>query len=136
MSETAPIRPAPNISRDNAFHWEGAAQGELRILACNQCNALHHPPIPMCNQCLATDMQPRVMSGRATVYSFIKPVHPPLPMFDEGLIVALVNLEEGPRLLTNLRGIEFGDVTLGMAVVVDFEATKDGHSIPIFRPVP
>ncbi|MFK7894758.1 MAG: Zn-ribbon domain-containing OB-fold protein [Myxococcota bacterium] len=134
MSESEPIRPAPNIDRDNAFHWEGAAEGELRILACRQCDALHHPPIPMCNQCLATDMHPRTMSGRATVYTFIKPVYPPLPMFDEGLIVALVDLEEGPRLLTNLRGIAFEDVTLGMPVIVDFEATQGGHWIPIFRP--
>ena len=134
MSESEPKRPAPNIDRDNAFYWEAAAKGELHILACKPCGALHHPPVPMCPDCLATDMIPRRMSGRGTVYSWIKPVYPPLPMFDEGLVVALVDLEEGPRVITNLRDVEFDAIHQGMPVEVGFESTQGGHSIPIFRP--
>lgn len=130
----APLRPAPNVDRDNAFFWEGARMGELRVQECRPCGRLHHPPVPMCPDCLATDMGHRVVSGRATVYSFIKPVYPPLPMFGEDLIVALVDLEEGPRLITNLRGVALEDVTPGMPVEVDFEDAADDHRVPVFRP--
>ena len=135
MSQDPIARPAPTVSRDAAFFWEGAKQSELRIQSCNACGELHHPPRPMCNACLATDMGYQVMSGRGTVYSWIKPVHPPLPMFDEGFIVTLVDLEEGPRLMSNLCEIEFEDVRKGMAVEVFFVPAQDGFMLPQFRPV-
>lgn len=135
MSENEPKRPAPSIRRDSIFFWEGAKQEELRIQQCNGCGTLHHPPRPMCNECLATDMGHRVVSGRGVVYSWIKPVHPPMPMFDEGMVVALVNLDEGPRIMSNIREIEFADITQGMPVEVFFERVQGGHKVPQFRPV-
>ena len=134
MSEE-PTRPAPTVRRDAVFFWEGAKRDELRIQRCNACGTLHHPPRPMCNACHATDMGHRVMSGRGKVYSWIKPVYPPMPMFDEGLVVALVNLDEGPRIMSNIREIAFEDITRDMPVEVFFEPVKDGFKVPQFRPV-
>jgi uncharacterized OB-fold protein len=88
----------------------------------------------MCNECLAIDMGHQVMSGRAKVYSWIKPVHPPMPMFEAGMVVALVNLDEGPRLMTNIREVAFEDITAEMAVEVFFEPVQGGFKVPQFRP--
>ena len=129
-----PTRPAPAMTRDSLFFWEGAKQDELRIQQCNACKALHHPPRPMCNECLATDMGHRVMSGRGKVYSWIKPVHPPMPMFEAGYVVALVNLEEGPRLMSNICEIPFEDITNEMPVEVFFVPVQGGYKVPQFRP--
>jgi uncharacterized OB-fold protein len=122
------------MTRDSLFFWEGAKQDELRIQQCNACKALHHPPRPMCNECLATDMGHRVMSGRGKVYSWIKPVHPPMPMFEAGYVVALVNLEEGPRLMSNICEIPFEDITNEMPVEVFFVPVQGGYKVPQFRP--
>ena len=134
MSDPEPTRPAPTVSRDSLFFWEGTKRDELRIQQCNACKALHHPPRPMCNECHATDMGHRVMSGHGVVYSWIKPVHPPMPMFEPGLVVALVNLDEGPRLMTNICEIDFEDITNEMPVEVFFEPVQGGHKVPQFRP--
>jgi uncharacterized OB-fold protein len=88
----------------------------------------------MCNECLATDMGHRVMSGRGKVYSWIKPVHPPMPMFEAGYVVALVNLEEGPRLMSNICEIPFEDITNEMPVEVFFVPVQGGYKVPQFRP--
>jgi uncharacterized OB-fold protein len=122
------------MTRDSLFFWEGAKQDELRIQQCNACKTLHHPPRPMCNECLATDMGHRVMSGRGKVYSWIKPVHPPMPMFEAGYVVALVNLEEGPRLMSNICEIPFEDITNEMPVEVFFVPVQGGYKVPQFRP--
>ena len=129
-----PTRPAPAISRDSAFFWEGANEEELRIQQCNACKALHHPPRPMCNECLAIDMGYAIMSGKGKVYSWIKPVHPPMPMFEPGYVVALVNLEEGPRLMSNICEIPFEDITSEMPVEVFFVPAQGGQKVPQFRP--
>jgi len=135
MSEQASGRPAPTVSRDSRFFWEGAKQDELRIQRCNACGRLHHPPRPMCSECHATDMGYRVVSGRGRVYSWIRPVYPPMPMFDEGLVVALVNLDEGPRVMTNIREIDFHDIRKDMPVEVFFEPVQGGYKVPQFRPI-
>jgi uncharacterized OB-fold protein len=67
----------PAGDEDGAFFWEGTAQGELRIQKCNSCGHLRHPPRPMCPVCRSVDRGFTVMSGRATVWSFVVP-HPPL----------------------------------------------------------
>lgn len=135
MSNESLERPAPIMSRDAIFFWEGAKQDELRVQRCNACGCLHHPPRPMCSECLATDMGYSVMGGRGKVYSWIKPVHPPMPMFGPDLIVALVNLDEGPRIMTNLQGIDFYEISRDMPVEVFFEPTQGGYKVPQFRPV-
>lgn len=135
MSQNEPKRPAPSIRRDSLFFWEGAKQEELRIQQCNACGTLHHPPRPMCNECHATNMSHQVMSGRGKVYSWIKPVHPPMPMFDEGMVVALVNLDEGPRIMSNIREVDFANITKDMEVEVFFEPVQGGFKVPQFRPM-
>ena len=129
-----PLRPAPNRNRDNAFFWDGANTQELRIQSCQACGHLQHPPMPMCPQCHGTDMGFTCVSGKGELYSWIIPRYPNHPAFEEGLIVALVNLDEGVRILSNLCEVEPEDIEQGMAVELFFADTEGDQKVPQFRP--
>jgi uncharacterized OB-fold protein len=131
---TPPKRPEPVATPDSAFFWEGAARGELLIKQCAQCKALWHPPRPMCPTCFATHMVPARMSGRGTVYSWAMPIHPFPHGFAIPPIVALIDLEEGPRIVSNVIGVDPRQMREGLSVVVTFEATEGGKSVPVFQP--
>ena len=135
MSAAPPMqRPAPHGSRDSEFFWEGAARGVLLGQRCADCGAFRHPPRPMCPQCQSVESEAVELSGRGTVHAWMKPVHPALPMFPEGYLVALIDLEEGLRLLSNLCDVEPEDVTNGMPVEVFFVPTAEERAVPQFRP--
>jgi uncharacterized OB-fold protein len=74
-------------------------------------------------------------SGRGTIYSYVVNHYPQVPAFDYPLVVALVELEEGTRLVANVRGITPDTVAIGMAVQAEFEAFDDQLTLPVFRPV-
>ena len=73
--------------------------------------------------------------GRGTVYSYCKPHEPRLPGFDPGYVVALVELAEGTRLVTNLIGIDPAEVRIGLPVAVEFVAVDPELTLPMFRPL-
>ncbi len=130
----APLRPAPWVTRDSAFFWEAAKREELVGQACGQCGVLRAPPRPMCPHCNSVASEARVLSGRGTVYTWVIPRYPVIPGFEGTNIVAVINLEEGIRIVSNLVGIEYDDVTAEMPVEVFFEPTQDDYKIPLFRP--
>jgi len=127
-------RPRPVISEDNRFFWEGVGRGELLIQRCASCGALRHPPRPMCPRCQSPDWNTARASGRGRVHSFVVPRHPPLPAFPEPYVVALVDLEEGTRLVTNLVGVTPDEVRIGMAVELEMTRIDDEVVLPLFRP--
>jgi uncharacterized protein len=125
-------RLAPSMTADTQFFWDGAKEHRLLIQRCVGCKTLRHPPRPMCPSCHSFEWDTLEASGRGTVYSFVMPRHPPLPWFDDGYIVALVELEEGTRLVTNLVGVDAGAVSIGMPVAVRFEEFDGGLVLPLF----
>jgi uncharacterized protein len=127
-------RLAPSMTADTQFFWDGAKEHRLLIQRCTGCRTLRHPPRPMCPSCGSFEWDSLEASGHGTVYSFAMPRHPQLPWFDDGYIVALVELEEGTRLVTNLVGVDPEAVSIGMPVVVRFEAFDDGLVLPLFTP--
>jgi uncharacterized OB-fold protein len=129
-----PPRPRPAITRDNAFWWEGVEAGKLLIQRCGGCGALRHPPRPMCPKCQSLEWDTVEASGRGTVYSYVINHHPQIPSFDYPLVIALVELEEGTRLVTNVLDVEPGDVHVGMPVEVSFEKPDGELTLPLFRP--
>jgi len=133
-SEATPPRPRPAITRDNAFWWEGVKAGTLLIQRCGGCGTLRHPPRPMCPRCLSLEWDTVEASGRGTVYSFVVSHHPQVPAFDYPLAIALIELEEGTRLVSNVVDIDPADVHVGMPVEVVFEAVDDELTLPLFRP--
>jgi uncharacterized OB-fold protein len=73
-------------------------------------------------------------SGRGTVYSFVVAHHPPIPPFEYPNVVALVALAEGTRIVSNLRGVEPGEVEVGMPVRAEFVELEEGRNFLQFRP--
>jgi uncharacterized OB-fold protein/acyl dehydratase len=129
-------RPRPAITHDIAFFFEGARQGALLIQRCAQCGTLRHPPRPACASCGSFEWDTVTSSGRGTVYSYVVMHHPQVPGFDYPLPIAVVELEEGTRLVADLIGVDVADVHIGMPVVAEMVAVDDELTIPMFRPAP
>lgn len=132
-NDAAVERPEPVVTPDSAFFWEGAQRGELLVQQCSACLRLWHPPRPMCPACHAIAMVPARMSGRGKVYSWAMPIHPFPFGFSAPPIVALVDLAEGPRLVSNVIGVDPRQMRNGLNVVVAFEPTAGGKAVPVFR---
>jgi uncharacterized protein len=124
----------PVTDDDNRFFWQGVSDGRLLVQRCASCGALRHPPGPMCPRCQTLEWDTVEASGRGTVYSYVLSHHPTEPDAEPRLVV-LVDLEEGVRLVANLVGVPWPEVTNGMAVEAFF-AEVDGVMLPQFRPAP
>jgi uncharacterized protein len=139
--ESAPTKPAPTakrprpaISSDTEFFWAGVARGELLIQRCASCGTLRHPPRPACGRCRSFDWDTVRASGRGVVHSHVTVHHPVVPPFEAPYGVALIELEEGVRLVSNVIGIDPHEVRIGLPVEVAFEAVDDELTLPLFRP--
>ena len=128
-----PRRPRPALTQDNRFFFDGAKEHKLLIQRCAECGTLRHPPRPSCAHCRSFEWDTLTASGRGTIYSFVVNHYPQVPAFDYPLVVALVELEEGTRLVANVAGISPGDVAIGMPVVAGFEAFDDDLTLPVFH---
>jgi hypothetical protein len=128
------FRIPPATTRDTQFFWDGLKEHTLLIQRCGRCCALRHPPRPMCPRCNALEWDTVTSTGRGVVYSFVMPRHPVFPGFEAPYIVALVELEEGTRLVSNLCDVAESDVTIGMPVEVFYETFDGGLVLPQFRP--
>ncbi|MFZ3566729.1 bifunctional MaoC family dehydratase N-terminal/OB-fold nucleic acid binding domain-containing protein [Streptomyces sp. BH097] len=129
-----PLRPRPALNRDNAFWFEAAKEHRLVIQRCVPCETLRHPPGPCCPHCGSLEWDTVRASGRGRVHTFTVNHHPRHPAFDYPLIVAVVELAEGTRLITNLTGVAAEDVTVDMPVVLDWLDADPDLSLPVFRP--
>ena len=136
VSEPArPKRPRPSITQDNAFFFEGTKEGKLLIQRCSNCGALRHPPRPACPECRSFEWDTVTSSGRGTIYSYVVNHHPKVPAFDYPLVVALIELEEGTRLVANVAGIAPEAMVIGTPVQARFEKFDDELTLPVFHPV-
>ncbi len=108
FDRTQTVRPVVNA--DTRFFFDGTAQGELRIQKCNACGVLRHPPGPVCPSCHAMDRGFVVASGRGTVYSFLVHHAPKVPGKVLPLPIALIELEEGVKMVGAVtgEGLEIG----------------------------
>ncbi len=125
-------RPRPAINQDVAFFWEGVAESELLIQRCSDCQTLRHPPGPGCPQCSSMDWKAEKMSGRGEIHSFVRHHHPAIPPFEAGHPVILVQLDEGPRLVSELVDHDV-EIEIGMRVEVQFDRVEKDLTLPRFR---
>jgi uncharacterized OB-fold protein len=130
----APTRPAPVVTEDSEGFWSAAAEGRLVVQRCSSCHRYLHPPRPMCPHCHATGHEWVEAAGTGTVYSYALLHHPQHPSFDYPIIAALVELDEGVRIVTNLVDIDPVDVAIDLPVEVTFVPTLGGAAVPVFRP--
>ena len=89
----------PMVNRDSQFFWDGTRAGELRIQKCNACGAKRFPPGPACQSCAAYDRGYDVAAGTGTVFSYVVHRHPPVPGKELPLVIALIDLDEGVRMV-------------------------------------
>lgn len=127
------VRPVRN--RDTDYFWEGTAAGELRIQSCNACGMLRHPPGPMCPSCHSADRGHVVSPGRGRVYSHVTHHAPQVPGKELPLLLAVVELEEGVRMVGEVRDAPDGRVDVGTPVRVDFDRIDDDLTLPVWRVV-
>ena len=128
-------RPLPAITPETRHFWEGTRAGELRLQRCNACTQVYFPPRPFCPQCAARDVAVLRASGRATLYSYV--IHQrPAPGFVPPYSIAVVQLEEGPRMMTNIVDVAQTPqaLQLDMALEVVFQRMSDEIHLPLFRP--
>jgi uncharacterized OB-fold protein len=123
---------APNPDPDSIPWWEGLAQGEVRAQRCNRCGAMFAPPTPTCPECGARDYEWRTLSGRGRVYSWVKVRIAMDPAFegDVPYSIAVVDLEEGPRVVGRLLDVDGAD---GLPVEAQVYRVE-GQALLGFRP--
>jgi uncharacterized OB-fold protein/acyl dehydratase len=129
-----PLRPRPAVTLDNAFWFDGAREHRLLIQRCAACGTLRHPPRPRCDRCGSYEWNVVDASGRGTVYSYVVNHQPRVPAFDYPLPIALVELEEGTRLVADLVGLEPAEIRIGMPVTVEWIDYDPDLTLPAFRP--
>ncbi|MER5524904.1 bifunctional MaoC family dehydratase N-terminal/OB-fold nucleic acid binding domain-containing protein [Streptomyces sp. NPDC002677] len=129
-------RPRPVVNRDNAGFWEGVAEGRLLIQRCADCGTLRHPWLPGCNACGCLDWDTVESAGEGTVYSYVVMHHPPFPAFAPPYTVGLIELAEGVRMVSNVVGVPYDKVRIGLPVRVEFRRYEDEEgalTLPVFR---
>ncbi|HET6794578.1 MAG TPA: OB-fold domain-containing protein [Acidimicrobiales bacterium] len=139
MSDTAEkprVRPEPPVGDASGPFWEATRRQELAYQWCPSCQAPVWYPREVCPGCLGAGLEWRTSSGRGSVYTFSNVHRPQMPNFvlPAPYTVALVELEEGYRMMTNLVGCGADDVAVGMRVKVTWEPLSDGRNLPQFEP--
>lgn len=130
-----PTRP-PRRTHETAQFWDGCAEGRLLLPKCNDCGELIWYPRLFCPFCASTSVAYTEVSGRGTVYSFTIMRRGSGPFRDHApYVLAYVELEEGPRLMTNIVGADPESVFVGQPVQVVFEPAGAGDAVPRFTPV-
>ena len=142
--QAPPPRPVPLPQQDNEFYWQKAKEHELWLRKCNDCNEAYFYPRDICPNCFSRNTDWIKASGKGTLYTYGITMRAPTPAFrDEApFILAIVDLEEGCRIPTNLVGIEKDadpnvmaeKIEIGMAVEVDFDDRSDTIAMPVFKP--
>ncbi|MCJ0868929.1 bifunctional MaoC family dehydratase N-terminal/OB-fold nucleic acid binding domain-containing protein [Streptomyces sp. AP-93] len=126
-------RPRPVINRDNQGFWDGVREHRLLIQRCTACATLRFPWLPGCNTCGSPDWDTVEASGAGTVFSYVVMHHPPFPAFDPPYAVALVELAEGVRMVSNITGVPYDKVRIGLPVRLEFLRVDEELELPVFR---
>lgn len=127
-------RPLPENDTDAGTFWEGTAQRKLLIQRCSDCEHYQFYPRPVCLSCNSSNVAMVESGGRGIVYSFTVIHRGPYEDVPSPYVVAIVNLDEGVRLLSNIVGCDPADVRCDMPVQVKFEPLRDGITLPLFEP--
>ena len=134
-----PKLPVPIVNADSAPYWEGASRDQLLLQRCTACQTLRFFPRLLCTHCGSEQVEWVEASGRGAVHSFTIVHRAAFPEFQAQTpyVVALVDLEEGPRMMTNIVGEDALGVDIGETVQVVFEPRgADGAKVPQFCRLP
>ncbi len=129
-------KPVPAITPEMAGFFEGAKRGQLMVERCEGCGEMRFPPHELCSRCLSDRAKWVPTSGRGEVFSFnvMHQVYHPGFAAEVPYAVVVVRLEEGPKFVSNLIGVQPADIRIGMPVEVTFERLSADVTVPKFRP--
>ena len=130
-------KPLPVLDPESTPFWEACRRHELKIQRCTDCGQFRFPATRFCPHCQSADAEWVAASGKATVFSWITVRHPvPRDIYamDVPYVVALVTLEEGVRMPTNIVGCTPEEVTADMKLTVQFRDVTPEITLPVFAP--
>lgn len=132
-----PPRPSPDASAYGAPFWAAAKERRLALQHCPRCDRFQHFPRPWCTACLHEPLGFVDVSGLGTVYSCTVVRRNPLPAFGARVpyVLALIDLDEGVRITSNVVGCDPDTVHVGQRVHVCFEEIDDTCTVPLFTPI-
>ena len=126
----------PVVTALTASYWDGARTEKVLFQQCRVCGTNWHPPMPICPQCHSSEIDWLPAGGGGTVYSYTIVHHATHPAFADKVpyVVAVVELDEGPRIVTNIKNCAVEDVRGGMHVSIYFEDVAEGFRLPQAQP--
>jgi uncharacterized protein len=131
-------KPVPSPTPETQPFWDGAREGRLMIMHCTACGRDYFYPRPICPFCFSKETEWKQASGRATLHTYLIN-HRPAPGFENEApyVIAVVQLDEGPRMMTNLVEVEPDpkNLPLDMPLEVVFDGENEKVTLPKFRPV-
>lgn len=134
MTTPTVARPRPVIDETNARYWESARAHALELPRCTECSHMFYPPRDQCPRCLGGSIRWERVSGNATLFTW-NVVH---QIYYEAFrelapyVVAVVELEEGPRLITNMLRHSSEGLHVGLNVTLDYLDVDDELTLPVF----
>jgi uncharacterized OB-fold protein len=130
-------KPLPKPNDDTRFFWEGCREHKLRFQKCADCGHVRWPPSIICPVCYSDHTDLITAAGRGMIFSYVIYHTAFHPAFEDDLpyVVAIVELEEGPRLLTNIVGCSHDELRCDLAVEVVWDDVTEDFSLPKFSPL-
>lgn len=137
MTANAPARPLPELRNFGVEYWRAAAKGELLVPNCRDCGRTFWHPRPHCPHCGSPDVEWKRSSGEGAIHTFTVVRQSGDPFFKTRVpyAVAMVHLDDGPVLMSNIVDCDVSTIKIGMRVAVAFEPAGKDLAIPMFRPI-
>jgi len=128
-------KPLPPVDVVSAEYWRSAARGKLKLSKCNSCDNIMFYPRPTCTKCMSDDIGWTEASGRGEVYAFTVCYRAPDAIFREDVpyVIAIIQLAEGPKMMSNITDCDPDSVEIGMPVEVWFDPATEDIAIPKFK---
>ena len=137
QQQSSPPIPAPEPQPESDFYWEKCKEEELWLRHCKACDSTYFYPRDICPECFSRDTDWIKSSGKGTIHTFAIVHRGPTPPFRDKApyVPVIVELEEGPRMPSNLVGVDPdpANIKIGLAVEVVFEKLDDKITLPKFR---
>ncbi len=130
-------KPLPVLDPESQPYWDALKQHRLLLKHCRACQRSHHYPRELCPHCHSDDLEWKQAAGTGRIYSYTVARRPAGPAFkaDTPYVVALVELDEGARLMTNIVTADVESVRIDQRVAVQFDDVTPDVTLPKFRPV-
>lgn len=137
VDATAAAKPEPRPTAETRAFWQGCAEGALLFQRCPGCGHVQFPPRPFCVSCRDHAPEWCRSAGAGTVHSYTVVHRAPTPAFkaDVPYVIALVDVDEGFRMMVNLRDCPADGLRIGLRVGIVFEPLPGGGALPQARPL-